>query len=288
MKKILLFIIIAVHIHAQNAVVPILYSHGIADTFKQAFMYARSYTYDNHTYENKRYLFPGPFATFNYPDATESPLRVNRYETSFGQKNEIDRLYKVYKKFSKRCLKEYKSSDIILFGMSRGASNVLIFAGLYNLSNIKAIIAESPYDSMSDVIENAMIKNNVSWMPLSYGESIAEFIFKKYIRTGMSPARIAAAIDKNIPILISCSLEDTLVPYSTSLKIYKRLRASGHDKAHIFILEHGRHSKLLSGPDGDKYQEVVHAFYKAYGLPNDPDLARRGKKQFTQTQPNIE
>lgn len=62
----------------------LLFSHGIADTYKQAFWYAKSYTKDGVTRYNERYLFPCPWVTFNYPDATEGPLRVNYKETSFG------------------------------------------------------------------------------------------------------------------------------------------------------------------------------------------------------------
>ena len=90
-------------------------------------------------YRNDRYLIHTPFISFNYPDATNKFYRVNYNETSFGQENEIGRLNKAYMSALSRC----KNCDVILWGLSRGASNVLIFAGLYELPNVKAIVIES-------------------------------------------------------------------------------------------------------------------------------------------------
>jgi predicted esterase len=160
----------------------VLFSHGIADTYKQAFWYAQSYVKDTITHYNERYLFSSPLATFNYPDSTEGPLRVNYNETSFGQENEMHRLHSAYTKTCTWAEKKWKDYNIILFGLSRGASNVAIFTGLHQLDHVKAIILESPYYTMGDVIESMMHKANFGWMPISYGQTVAEFIFKQDLR----------------------------------------------------------------------------------------------------------
>ena len=260
-----------------------VFSHGIADTWKQVHGYVKSYKKNNLIYRNDRYLLNTPFVTFNYPDATDKLYRVNYNETSFGQDNEISRLKKAYNSTLTRC----GDCNIILWGLSRGAANVLIFAGLYELPNVKAIVVESPYFTMGDVIENIMQKRKLSWLPLSYGETLAELIFKRYTRHGWSPANSIENISKDIPIFIICSKEDHLVPCSSSMNVYKKLIESGHNHAYIFVTEHGRHAAILQGSDGEKYQWVVNAFYKKYGLPYCPSSAVKGEPILASCQPKL-
>ena len=259
-----------------------LFSHGIADTWKQARRYTKSYTRKNGiVVKNDRYLINTPYVSFNYPDATTKFYRVNYNETSFGQKNEIDRLYKGYQHITTKS----KNCNVILKGVSRGASNLLIFAGLYQLENVRAMVLESPYHIMAEVIESKMQQMNLTWLPLSYGEFVAESIFKKYTRYGHSPANCIENIAKELPILIICSKEDSLVPYTSSLNVYKKLVETGHTHVYIFIAEHGRHAFILQGPDGEKYQQVVNAFYKKYNLPYSAEDAEKGESLLALCQP---
>ena len=262
-----------------------VFSHGIADTWQQVHGYVKSYMNDKTICRNDRYLIHTPFVTFNYPDATDTFYRVNYCETSFGQENEIGCLKKAYAS----ALSHYKNCecDIILWGLSRGASNLLIFAGQYDLSCVKAIVIESPYYTMGEVIESLMIKKGLSWLPLSYGETVAEFIFKRYTRHGYSPANCLENIPKDIPILIICSQEDRLVPAATSMNVYKKLVEAGHQHTYLFITDHGKHAAILQGPDGEKYQSVVNAFYKKYNLPHCRASAAQGKSLLALCQPII-
>ncbi|HSC24851.1 MAG TPA: hypothetical protein VLB80_01370 [Candidatus Babeliales bacterium] len=260
-----------------------LFSHGIADTGKQIYKYTKTYIKNDEKYYNNRYLITTPTASFNYPDATTKFYRVNYNETSFGQKNEISCLNKAYQK----TLSHYGNDEIILFGISRGASNALIFSGLYQLDNVKALLLESPYNSMSEVIEYTMQRKNLCWLPLSYGETIAECIFKKYTRYGYSPKNCIENISKNIPILIVCSKEDNLVPVESSINVYKKLVESGHKHAYIFITDYGKHAKILQDSDGEKYQWVVNAFYKKYNLPHCSLSAANGEILLSLCQPQF-
>ena len=261
-----------------------LFSHGIADTWKQVRGYAQLYKKKEVVYRNDRYLIHTPFVAFNYPDATTKFYRVNYNETSFGQENEIERLNKAYTTIMSR----HKNCDVILWGLSRGASNLLIFAGLYQLDNVKAIVLESPYYTMGQVIESIMLKKNLSWLPLSYGETLAEFIFKRYTRHGLSPANCIENISKEIPIFIICSKEDRLVPFSSSINVYKKLVESGHKHTYIFITDYGKHAAILQGPDGEKYQWVVNAFYKKYNLPHCSTSAAQGESLLALCQPQFD
>lgn len=267
-----------------NAGMVTLFSHGIADTWKQVRQYAKSYPKQDTFHHNERYLINTPYATFNYPDATDRFYRVNYNETSFGQENEIGRLHNAYLK----TIEHFDNCDIILWGLSRGASNLAIFAGRYQLDKVKAIVLESPYFAMSEVIISIMERKNLSWLPLSYGETLAEFIFKKYTRHGYSPANCVENICKDTPIFITCSQEDDLVPYTSSINIYKKLVQCGHKHAYIFITEHGKHAAILQGPDGEKYQYVINAFYKKYNLPYNASDAEKGESLLALCQPQFD
>jgi predicted esterase len=258
-----------------------LFSHGIADKKEQVRPYAKSYIKNDMVHYNERYLINTPYATFNYPDATDRFYRVNYTETSFGQENEIARLYKAYQATNER----FENCDIILWGLSRGASNLCVFAGLYNFDNVKAIILESPYYTMGEVIASIMKKKGLDWLPLSYGEALAEFIFKKYTRYGYSPANCLENISHDIPIFIVCSEEDHLVPCSSSMNVYKKLIESGHKNVYIFITKEGKHAAILQGPDGEKYQYVLNAFYKKYNLPYCAASAAQGESLLALCQP---
>jgi hypothetical protein len=269
-----------------------LFSHGVADSYKQAYAYAKSYIKQGITCFNERFLIHTPYVSFNYPDALKLDTKGNlslewinmkkARETSFGQENEIGRLHRAYQWI----MEKYEDCDIILWGLSRGASNQSIFAGLYNhYDNIRAILLESPYNSMAEVIESMMHKKNLGWMHVSYGETIAEFIFKRYTRHGLSPKKCVEKISKDIPILIICSQEDQTVPCSSSINVYKNLVAAGHKHTYILITEHGRHARILQGPEGEKYQCVVNAFYKKYNLPYCPASAAKGEPLLALCQP---
>ncbi len=266
-----------------------LFSHGIADKWSQVYRYVASYSKSNVLQHNERYVINTPYVSFNYPDATNRFYRVNYNETSFGQENEIGRLYKAYENIKNQIVQELQNLlediDIILFGVSRGASNQLIFAGRYTLDRVKAIILESPYHTMADVIESVMHKKNLSWLPLSYGETVTEFIFKKYTRYGYSPANCLKNISQDIPILIICSEEDHLVPCSSSINVYKKLVECGHKHVYIFIAKEGRHATILQGPEGEKYQQIINAFYKKYNLPYNPSDAEKGEPLLALCQP---
>jgi hypothetical protein len=138
---------------------------------------------------------------------------------------------------------------------------------------------------MSSVIYNAMKKFGLDWLPLSYGESLAEFLFKKYSRYGIRPIDVLDDVSHELPILIICSKEDQLVPYHSSVALYQKLVQSGHTHVYLLRLEHGKHAKLLSGNDGEKYRAVVHAFYKKYNLDHNEIYAAKGEFLLSKCQP---
>ena len=72
-------------------------------------------------------------------------------------------------------------------------------------------------------------------------------------------------IPKELPILLICSKEDTVVPWQNTIKLYQKLRATGHKNAYLFVLEHGKHGMLID----PCYNRVVNAFAKQFELSAD-------------------
>ena len=265
-----------------------LFSHGLADTSKQAFAYAKTYKNNGEIHHNNHYFFYRPFFSFNYPDATEGFHRVNRYETSMAQDNEIARLKAAYEKtiesMHDRGITHY---EMVLFGISRGASSIINFVGLHNPQHIKALVLESPFDSVATIIDSMMQTFNMDWLPHSYGEYLMERIFRRYKRDGIRPINLVDRINGDMPILIICSKQDQLVPWHSSVRLYQKLCKSGHKHVYIYIANHGKHAKIIRDKDSKTYQDVVHAFYRTYGLPHDLQLAENGQKLLDLCQPTL-
>jgi len=264
------------NIHAQ---VWYLFSHGLADTYKQAYRYAKTYKVGGNTYRNRRYLINRPFVTFNYPDAYEGLFRINRKETSLAQDNEIDRLKLAFEKtvqYAKE--KGTDNNEIVIFGLSRGASTALNFMGLYNPLQVKALVLESPFDAVSSIIDNQRKQLRLEWLSHDTGEYIMKNIFRRYNRNGIRPIDMIGKIRKDLPILIICSKEDLLIPWHSSIQLYKKFKKSGYSSVHLFVTEHGKHSNVLWDQDGNTYQAIVHAFYEKYGLPHNIEFALQGRK----------
>lgn len=299
MKKILLLYSFGMSM-AVNSMTPpeskltYLYSHGIADDQKQAFLYTRvNPSNANPIINNKDHNL----VTFNYPDAGQGMIypkiegmgdllnlmahiktisyKVNRSQTSFAQENEIQTLDEAQAEIT---------TPKVLVGASRGASTILTWLATKpqeHTQSVKAIVLESPFGSMDDIVRNVLGESLYQYpQTRSLGHNIVRFIFSQYKKRGISPISVAANIPQNIPILIVCSKEDTRVPAWSSENLAQALKDAGHPMVHCITLERGVHGQLIKGPDGDKYRNATHAFYKKYGLDHHPEWAQLAKGFF--------
>lgn len=296
------FFLLFIMIHAETTAQPAqpyvyFFAHGLADTHQQAFRLADWYVnLQGIVIRNIRHTLGHPLVTFDFPDSKLWQPTDERYipfrqkwrhlvkgnysQTSFGQENEIARLHEVY------ISKIKPDEQVIAGGVSRGASILIPYLAIHKPSNIAAAVLESPFDSMHSVVTK--IREKVSkYVSVSddQAHTILEYWFSKYKRNGIRPIDFVDGVSTDIPLLIICAKTDVLVPYESSIKLYNAFRAHGHTKAHILVLNKGRHGFLLNGEDGDKYEQVTHAFYKQYDLPHNPELAQKGYADFTKTQP---
>ncbi len=252
--------------HINSKEIQYLFSHGLADSHKQAFMYAPS------AVKPKPYIIKDPIITFDYPDVSSTIFRVNRFKTSLAQDNEIACLAQHY--FS-----QANQGPSILVGVSRGASALINFMGLYNPINVCALVLESPFDAVESIVSKIAHETKFGCLPgaKKYGTSLVSFIFCQYKPNGIKPIDQTSAIRKDLPILLVCSLEDRLVPVWSTINLYIALRESGHDNTYLLILPEGKHARLINNQRfGSLYQQITHAFYSKFGLPHDEHLAQLG------------
>jgi len=276
-----------------------LFSHGFADTLNQFCYYIKNYNWLGRGYENKNYILYNPVKSFNFPDAMCKHI-PNLYYTSLGQSNEIASLKKAYDQMDtdKDATLDKKLYDNkrILFGISRGASTIINFLAKYKSGKtksdkVKAVILESPFDHMESIIMKHWFIELLAKLPFLNKERIYNIFCKitQYKDNGAHSINLVDKIDKNIPVMFVCSKSDKSVPYLATIKLYKKLIQSGHKKAHLLQLPNGRHARLLQdGKNGEKYQNVIHAFYKKYGLKHDEALAAKGEEDFKNCNPGVD
>lgn len=244
-----------------------LFSHGLADSHKQAYRY-KDLT-PHQTIE-----------TFDYPDVNHGILRVNRLQSSLAQENEIERLSQAFNQTI-----AYKEKTGILIGVSRGASTIVSFMGLNNPEQVAAIVLESPFDCVDSIALSVCHESKLSWIPgiKRCGCNLMSFIFCKYKPNGIRPIDMAPKIRKDLPILIIISAKDGLVPVWSSINLYSELHASGHQNTYIVIFDDGKHAKLINhNRHGSLYRQVTHAFYQKFNLPHDPQVAQLGAPMLQQ------
>lgn len=274
-----------------NPTLVCFFSHGIADTYRQAQKYVHQYKdVSGVIHTNQRYTIAAPTRAFNYPDATQRFWRVNFWRTNLAQDADVLTL----KRALEQLKKQSPRTEVILYGVSRGASTIVNFMAEYNteidsalekcgmrastLPRIKAVVLESPFDDIASVARHLAQRVYIDTLPYGarYGQqavqSIIGTIFINYNKNGLTPIKSASLMPKDIPTLIICSEQDQLVPCWSSQALYQALQESGHKNVHILKLKKGLHAQLLSGPEGEDYQQTVHAFYKQCGLPYNKNL----------------
>ncbi len=191
---------------------------------------------------------------------------------NLGQTADVDTLYKTYNEH----IEKYPDTCVIMQGTSRGAAAAAICAAKYNLPNLKALILEAPFDEIDHMLKhNSIIFNN---------KLVKKFLPKitSYDPNGDSPLKSASHMPKDIPILIITSKADSLIHHHCGSRLHRHLVKLGYDKVHLLVLERSSHSGYAydDPKDKEKYESVVHAFYKHYDLPHDENLAHLGTTEW--------
>jgi hypothetical protein len=250
-----------------SAPVMMLFSHGLGQRKENAHMY-RVYG-----------KLPIPIESFDFPGSTNIGGA-----THLGQDGNIQTLVKNYQAWAQQ------GYNVILHGVSDGAGSTITTMGTHDLKNVKALILESPYDDIQEAVKTLLSHGNLHRIPglTTLVTFITSYVCKGYSPYGVRPIDVAGKINKDIPILLIATKEDIITPLAGTVRLYNKLKAAGHTKVHLLILDKGRHADLLWGPQEDVYRNTMHAFLRHYGLPHNPAIALQSKHQdFIGTAPHV-
>lgn len=178
---------------------------------------------------------------------------------------------------------ENHKKSIVLYGKSRGAATVFNFTALEHPKEVNAIVCEGLFDSIEHV-KVAAPSRLVRWIS-SILHKISHFDHK-----GVVPIKLVEQIPKDMPVLLITSHNDAIVPYACTMNVYNQLRMTGHNKVHILVLKKASHTSYSHGDKQETklYENIVHAYYKKYGLPHIAEYAHEGEEYFnTMTQPEV-
>jgi pimeloyl-ACP methyl ester carboxylesterase len=186
---------------------------------------------------------------------------VNRSKMYMAQSPDINSLHKFIE------LKCKPDNEIILYGCSRGAATILNYLQARDNQDIKAVVLDACPASMHEAIQPTLIKYGIN---PSKALSIFTTLFPKYPKVNpITPlGSIKNIKNKNLPILLIHSLDDTVVPFEHGLMLYQEFINNGFQNVHFVSIPSGKHSFLLQGTKSkEPYLRAVHSFYKKYNLP---------------------
>lgn len=157
-------------------------------------------------------------------------------------------------------LDDTKDTDkIVLYGVSRGASSILIaIARLteYEQSRIALVVAEAPFDT----VYNAM-RYRWSWAVTQVLQMALCCCTPDDPFTDETPLDAVLHFPRNVPILMFSGAQDSVCPVAAQKALLHNLQASGHTKATHVVLPNSAHANMARGPDANTYREALRIAY---------------------------
>jgi hypothetical protein len=180
----------------------------------------------------------------------------------------------------------FPDNPVIMFGDSRGAATTFNFIACH-----KPPIAGAILEGIFDEVPHA-IKHCLRWSKKSATtQKCFNWLLKKcvwqYNPDGPSPLSYVDQIPLDVPLLLVTSLIDEIVPHQCTMRLYCRLKARGHQKVRLLVLEKSSYECYMVGAERDRYEAVVHAFYRSCDVDYDVARADKGQADFEQTAPTV-
>ena len=258
-----------------------LFAHGLGATQHQAQALMPK--------DNNYWILQEPLAGFDFPDSRPTHMDYDPKLVNLGQTLDMERLLFAYN----RTRAEFPNHKIVLGGISRGAVAALNTAALNPeefAANVSCIIADSPFDSFNNVVKHLLKRFHIGWIPFSRKLAIryVKKTFPQFDINGIFPINIVHFIPLDMPIMIVCVESDKTIPSKSYCMLYTLLAQTGHQHVYLLKLAAGNHGKLIMGPEGEVYQNAIHAFYKRYNLPHEEQFAKKGEPILRFCQPNLQ
>lgn len=148
----------------------------------------------------------------------------------------------------------FDNSPVILTGVSMGAATVLMTSGMELSENVKAVIADCPYDAPSNIIKKVGATD--MGLPVKLVYPLIKMGGMLYGRFNLEADSPVEAVKKSrVPILLIHGDDDRFVPYQMSVNIY----AAAPDKIKFHTIHGAGHAiNYVTAPE--EYTRVVNEF----------------------------
>ena len=283
LKKIILFLsIINIGYLLQSKQPTTLFCHGIVDSKSQADRYQD--------------FLQEPKIAFDFPDAQEpSGLNFNNlifHSCAFCGKKPVN-LEKMYMGQGPdiTTLKNQIDPDesYILYGLSRGGSTVINYLAQNNPTNVQAVVLDAAPADMVSTVNILQHSIGYKFAPTrDYQEYIFNTLFPAYPRNSTTPLQDIGHIkNKDLPIFIVHSHQDTRVHISSAWQLYLAFKQENFANVYLLELTHGVHAHYMKGSERNIYLDALHSFYKENSLSHNPQLTTTNLEKLQPTSSEI-
>jgi len=264
----LLILIVSSQLMATSQQPTTLFCHGIVDDKSQMDRY------EEFIEEQKK--------SFDFADATEPSgwnlnnlvynicasfgKKVNRDAMAMGHGIDIQTLHDNIR----------QEKNYILYGVSRGGATIISYLAQHNPTNVQAIVIDAAPADVVSAVNDIQSSIGLTFAPeRTQQEWLFNFIFPAYpINSTPAVKDIANINNKNLPIFIVHSYEDSRVAIESAWQLYISFKDHGFKHVHLCQLDHGPHAHYMHGPDKDRYLQALHSFYKKYNFNHNPEYAQ--------------
>ncbi len=183
---------------------------------------------------------------------------VRVWKINIGQAGDLAE----HKKRVEACYAQYPDTDIVLYGMSRGALTTFNAHAHNCYDRVKAVVLEGCPSAMPDVVKALPDK----WLRALYTYCVPYLC--AHDPAGISALTCVEQFPQETPVLFITSEKDMIVPASCTLKLSHQLVQSVHENVYCLVLKNASHCGYScdDAEDALNYQHVVHAFYKKYNI----------------------
>lgn len=212
---------------------------------------------------------------FNYvPEVTRANI---------GQEADIETLRKHLTEHHTK----YFGTKVVMYGDSRGAATTFNLIALDH-PHVACAILEGIFDSIPHLIKHCWRWKSKHVRIEGMLHSLLKTCTNCYAENGPFPVDYVDKIPLHVPLLLVTSLVDEIVPYQSTMRLYCHLKEHGCTNVHLLVLKNSSHKGYMIGRDRNVYESCVHAFYRAYGVDYDKNLAGIGQQYFEKTQPTVQ
>ena len=179
------------------------------------------------------------------------------------------------------CIKEYPESDLILYGVSRGAATTFnaCASNQYDPQKIRLVVLEACFDSVTDAVHNSPLF--LKWKALEKVFLKTMMTHTQFKQQGIAPINLVDKFPENVPVVFITSERDCIVPLASVQRVVDALKQRGKNPIYMLVLKHSSHPKYMmdNKEDTENYRDCMHALYKSLNLPYIPEYAQLGEQK---------